>query len=137
LTQRRDDEMKKRLALPMVTLLLLVLASCAGSVYSHSWTYESTTLTDTLRISGGDFRLERQSADGTAVFTGKLTEKGDRWTFVIDSWKPINASVRRLDPPITYIYRVKKFQGAVSFLSMDVAGSSTLVFIRPGDFEAR
>lgn len=129
--------MAKKLALPAAALILLVLASCAGSVYTRSWTYESTTLTDTLRISGGDFRLERESPEGTAVFTGKLTEKGDRWTFVIDSWKPINAAIRRLDPPITYIYGVKKFQGAVSFLSMDISGSSTLVFIRPGDFEAR
>jgi hypothetical protein len=134
---RRDAEMAKKLALPAAALILLVLASCAGSVYTRSWTYESTTLTDTLRISGGDFRLERESPEGTAVFTGKLTEKGDRWTFVIDSWKPINAAIRRLDPPITYIYGVKKFQGAVSFLSMDISGSSTLVFIRPGDFEAR
>lgn len=129
--------MAKKLALPAAALILLVLASCAGSVYTRSWTYESTTLTDTLRISGGDFRLERESPQGTAVFTGKLTEKGDRWTFVIDSWKPINAAIRRLDPPITYIYGVKRFQGAVSFLSMDISGSSTLVFIRPGDFEAR
>jgi hypothetical protein len=129
--------MRKTLALPGAALLLLVLTSCAGTVYTRSWTYESTTLTDTLRISGGEFRLERESTEGTAVFTGKLTERDDRWTFVIDSWKPINAAVRRLDPPITYIYRVKKFHGAVSFLSMDIAGSSTLVFIRPGDFEAR
>jgi hypothetical protein len=129
--------MAKRLALPAAALIFLVLTSCAGSVYTRSWTYESATLTDTLRISGGDFRLERESADGTAVFTGKLTEKGEQWTFVIDSWKPINATIRRLDPPITYIYRVKKFQGAVSFLSMEISGSSTLVFIRPGDFEAR
>ncbi|MCX7038333.1 MAG: hypothetical protein NT005_04275 [Spirochaetes bacterium] len=129
--------MAKKLALPAAALIFLVLTSCAGSVYTRSWTYESATLTDTLRISGGDFRLERESADGTAVFTGKLTEKGEQWTFVIDSWKPINATIRRLDPPITYIYRVKKFQGAVSFLSMEISGSSTLVFIRPGDFEAR
>ncbi len=129
--------MTKKLLLPAAALTLLVLASCAGSVYTRSWTYESTTLTDILRISGGDFRLERESPEGTAVFTGKLAEKGDAWTFVIDSWKPTNAAIRRLDPPITYIYRVKKFQGAVSFLSMDISGSSTLVFIRPGDFEAR
>jgi hypothetical protein len=134
---RRNAKMAKKLVLPAAALILLVLASCAGSVYTRSWTYESTTLTDTLRISGGDFRLERESPDGTAVFTGKLTEKGDKWIFVIDSWKPTNAAIRRLDPPITYIYGVKKFQGAVSFLSMDISGSSTLVFIRPGDFEAR
>ena len=129
--------MKRKTALLGVVIAILALASCAGTVYTRTWTWQSTSLTDTLSFSGGEFRLERESSEGTAVFSGKLTEKGDTWTFVIDSWKPTNAALRRLDPPITYVYRVKRFQDAISFLSMDVRGSSTIVFIQPGDFSAR
>ena len=129
--------MKRKTALLGVVIAILALASCAGTVYTRTWTWQSTSLTDTLSFSGGEFRLERESSEGTAVFSGKLTEKGDAWTFVIESWKPTNAALRRLDPPITYVYRVKRFQDAISFLSMDVRGSSTIVFIQPGDFSAR
>ncbi len=115
----------------------VVLASCAGPVYTRAWTWQSMDLQDTLSFSRGEFRLQRESSDGTAVFSGKLTEKGDTWTFVIETWKPTNAAPRRLDPPITYVYRVKRFQNAISFLSMEVKGSSTVVFIQPGDFTAR
>jgi hypothetical protein len=129
--------MTRKLALLAAAVAALALVSCAGTIYSRTWTWESTSLTDTLRLTRGAFRLERESSEGLAVFSGTLTEKGENWTFVIDSWKPTNAAQRRLDPPITYIYRVKRFQDAISFLSMDVVGSSTLVFIRPGDFSAR
>ena len=129
--------MKRKTALLGVVVAILALASCAGTVYTRTWTWQSTNLTDTLSFSGGEFRLERESSEGTAVFSGKLTEKGDAWTFVIEAWKPTNAALRRLDPPITYVYRVKRFQDAISFLSVDVRGSSTIVFIQPGDFSAR
>jgi hypothetical protein len=137
MTGRRIVAMTRKLALLAAAVVALALVSCAGVVYTRGWTYQSASLTDTLRLSRGEFRLERESSEGPAVFSGTLAEKGDTWTFVIDSWKPTNAAVRRLDPPITYIYRVKKFQDAISFLSMDVRGSSTLVFIQPGDFQAR
>jgi hypothetical protein len=127
----------RRYLLLAAAAALLVLASCAGPVYTRAWTWQSMDLTDTLSLSRGEFRLQRESSDGTAVFTGTLAEKGDTWTFVIETWKPTNAASRRLDPPITYVYRVKRFQEAISFLSMDVRGSSTLVFIQPGDFTAR
>jgi hypothetical protein len=130
--------MKKRSWLwAAAAVVLLALASCAGPVYTRAWSWQSIDLTDTLSFSRGEFRLQRESSDGTAVFSGKLTEKGDAWTFVIETWKPTNAAARRLDPPITYVYRVKRFQDAISFLSMDVRGSSTIVFIQPGDFTAR
>ncbi len=129
--------MKRNVLLTAVAATVLLLASCAGTVYTRAWSWQSTDLTDTLSFSRGAFRLQRESSDGTAVFSGVLTEKGDTWTFVIESWKPTNAALRRLDPPITYVYKVKRFRDAISFLSMDVRGSSTIVFIQPGDFTAR
>jgi hypothetical protein len=129
--------MKRNIILASIGAALLLLASCAGTVYTRAWTWQSTDLTDSLSFSRGEFRLQRESSDGTAVFAGKLTEKGDTWTFLVETWKPTNAAQRRLDPPITYVYRVKRFQGAISFLSMEVRGSSTIVFIQPGDFTAR
>jgi hypothetical protein len=129
--------MKRNGLLAVLAAAVLLLGSCAGTVYTRAWTWQSTDLTDTLSFSRGDFRLQRESSDGTAVFTGALAEKGDTWTFVIESWKPTNAAQRRLDPPITNVYKVKRFRDAISFLSMDVRGSSTIVFIQPGDFTAR
>jgi hypothetical protein len=116
---------------------VLLMAGCAGSEYTRAWTWDSTSLTDTLRLSRGQFRLERASAEGLAVFTGTVSEKDDQWTFVVEAWKPTNAALQRLDPPARYVYRVKRFQGALSFMSMEVVGTSTIVFIRPGDFTAR
>lgn len=117
---------------------VLVLASCAGMVYSRAWAVNAQSLTDTLSISGDSFRLERTAREGTSVFEGKFDDRGDQWIFEVASWKPANAGIKRFDPPVRYIYKVHKFSSGVSFLSLvDVVGTSTFQFIQSGDFELR
>ena len=119
-----------------LTVFALALASCAGPVYVRSWVYENTELKDSLVFSGDSFRLERASPDGTTVFSGSWAEKGGEWVFRIDSWKPYNGAERRFDPPLTYLYKGKKFGNGIAFYSYRLEGSSPLnIFIRaPSDF---
>jgi hypothetical protein len=115
----------------------LVICSC-GTVYSRVWAVNAQNLTDTLSISGDSFRLERSAREGTSSFEGKFEEKGERWIFDITSWKPANATIRRFDPPVRYIYNIHKFSKGVSFLSLvEVVGKSTFQFIQNGDFQIR
>ena len=128
----------KRSATLICTLLMAIVLSSCGTVYSRVWAVNAQNLTDTLLISGDAFRLERTSADGTSVFEGKLLERGDRWIFDITSWKPANASVRRFNPAVRYVYQIHKFSRGISFLDLvDVVGTSTFQFIQTGDFQLR
>jgi hypothetical protein len=118
--------------------LALALVSCAGTQYSRGWAVNGEKLTDILRVTDDSFRLERRSREGTSVFEGTLRDGGDRWLFEIASWKPVNAALRRFDPPIRYMYRVKKTNAGVSFLELvEVEGASHFAFIQEGDFELR
>jgi hypothetical protein len=121
-----------------VLTLAFVLASCAGTQYLRNWAVNGEKLKDTLRVSEGNFRLERLGSEGTSIFEGKLDDGGDRWMFEIEAWKPANASVNRFDPPIKYLYRVKKHHEGVSFLELiEVRGVSTFQFIQKGEFVLR
>jgi hypothetical protein len=122
----------------MAVILACILLSCAGTVYSRNWVVNSVNLTDTLTISGDTFKLERLGQAGTSIFEGKYEEKGDQWAFGVTSWKPANAAAQKFDPPVRYIYRVKKFQNGVSFLVLvELQGTSPFQFIQKGDFELR
>ena len=129
----------RKTASGVIIALVLVLASCAGSVYVRNWVYENTELKDTLVLSGESFRLERASPDGTSVFSGSWAEQNGEWVFKVESWKPYNAAERRFDPPITYFYKGKKFENGIAFYSFRLEGSSPLnLFIRtPSDFHSQ
>jgi len=110
--------------------------SCAGTVYSRAWVVNSQNLTDRLVVSGDSFRLERSGQSGTSVFEGALQDKGEQWIFDVATWKPSNAAAQHFDPPVRYIYQVKRFQNGVSFLALtDVIGTSSFQFIQRGDFQ--
>jgi hypothetical protein len=127
---------KFRIALIGV-LLAAMLCSCA-TVYKRAYSVNSASLTDSLTISGDSFTLQRTSQDGTAEFQGKFEDHGDQWVFNIESWKPANAAIKRFNPAVRYIYQVKKFGDAVSFMRLvDVVGTSTFQFIQPGDYQLR
>lgn len=129
--------MRKTTALLCILLAGLVISSC-GTVYSRAWAVNAQSLTDTLSISGDTFRLERTSSDGTSVWEGKFTERGERWIFDITSWKPANAPLKRLNPAVRYIYQIHKFSRGISFLDLvDVIGTSSFQFIQTGDFQVR
>jgi hypothetical protein len=117
--------------------LALALASCA-TVYSRAWKVNTQDLTDSLTVSGDSFKLSRTGQGGTSVFEGKLEDHGEQWIFLIASWKPANATAKHFDPPVRYIYKVKKFENGVSFLTLvDVVGTSTFQFIQKGDYSLR
>ncbi len=131
--------MRKAFFISAALAVVLVLASCAGTQrYIRDWAVNEENLKDTLRVSEGDFRLERLGREGTSVFEGRLEDGGELWRFEIQAWKPANAARKRLDPPIRYLYRVKKHGNRVSFLKLiEVKGTSTFQFIQEGDFELR
>ncbi len=134
----RYAEMRRTVFSSAVLALAFVLASCAGTQYLRNWAVNGENLKDALRVSDGNFRLERLGTEGTSVFEGRLDDGGDRWMFEIESWKPANAAVKRFDPPIKYLYRVKKHRYGVSFLELiEVKGVSTFQFIQKGEFELR
>jgi hypothetical protein len=113
----------------------LLLASCAGITYTKAWTYNSEPLTDRLSVTDETFRLERSSKAGLAVFVGALRQGDERWTFDVVRWEPYNAAAQTFDPPVRYVYRVRKSRGVLSFLALeDVRGWSPMQFIQPGDF---
>ncbi len=130
--------MRKSFGALCLCVPLLVLCSCAGIVYARNWVVNNANLTDTLTISGDAFKLERLGQSGTSVFEGTYEERDDQWVFSVTSWKPANASIQRFDPPVRYIYRIKKFRNGVSFLTLvAVQGTSPFQFIQKGDFELR
>jgi len=127
--------MRRPLSLFAATAAAMLLASCAGIAYTRSWTWNATPLTDTLSVTDESFRLERSSSAGVAVFEGDLKQGDDRWTFDVVRWKPYNAAAQTFDPPVRYVYRVRKSRGILSFTELeDVRGWSPMQFIQPGDF---
>jgi hypothetical protein len=130
--------MKKFITVCALTAVAFGLISCAGTVYARRWTVNNADLTDTLSISGDVFTLQRTGSGGTTVWEGGFKDNGDQWIFDIRVWRPPNASERRMDPPVRYLYRVKKFQNGVSFQELiDVVGLSNFQFIQTGDFQIR
>jgi hypothetical protein len=127
--------MRRPLALLAAAAAVVLLVSCAGITYTRAWTYNNAALTDTLIVTDDSFRLERASASGTTVFAGDLKQGDERWTFDIVRWEPYNATAQTFDPPVRYVYRVRKSRGTLSFLALeDVKGWSPMQFIQPGDF---
>jgi hypothetical protein len=130
--------MRKAASIAVVFALILGLGSCAGTVYTRRWSVNNADLTDTLTISGDTFVLERLGSGGTSSFEGTFQDNGNQWVFDIQVWRPANAAAKRFDPPIRYLYKVKKFQDGVSFLELsDVIGTSNFQFIQAGDYRLR
>jgi hypothetical protein len=129
--------MRKHVIALAFAFIVLILGSCA-TVYTRAYSVNAVSLNDSLTISGDSFTLQRISQDGTAEFKGKFEDRGDQWIFNIESWKPANANIKRFSPAVRYIYQVKKFGDAVSFLKLvDVVGTSMFQFIQPGDYQLR
>ena len=127
--------MRRLLPVLAAAAAAMLLASCAGIAYTRSWTWNSTPLPDTLTVTDETFRLERSSSAGVAVFEGELKQGDERWTFDVVRWKPYNAAAQTFDPPVRYVYRVRKSRGVLSFTALeDVRGWSPMQFIQPGDF---
>ena len=127
--------MRRSMRLFAVAAAAQLLASCAGITYTKAWTYNNDPLTDRLTVTDETFRLERSSSAGVAVFVGDLKQGDERWTFDVTRWEPYNAAAQTFNPPVRYVYRVRKSRGVLSFLALeDVRGWSPMQFIQPGDF---
>ncbi len=115
----------------------LSISSCASITYARTWAVNNADLSDTLTVSGDTFVLER-SGNGISSWDGAFKENGDRWIFDIKAWRPANASAKTYDPPIRYVYSVKKFKNGVTFLKLEeVVGHSNFQFIQEGDYQLR
>jgi hypothetical protein len=128
----------RKIAAAGIITLILTLGSCAGITYSRNWAVNNADLTDTLTISDEKFVLERIGSGGVSAWEGVFKENGDTWVFEIKVWRPSNASAKSFDPPIRYIYQMKKFQNGVSFLQLvEVVGHSNFQFIQAGDYQLK
>jgi hypothetical protein len=126
--------MRKTFSIAIACMAVLLLASCA-TVYQRSWTYESSTVQDSLTLSGDSFQLVRTSA-GEQTFSGKFSDQGEKWVFDVTMYRATNGAVKSFEPPVRYVYSVKKFPQGVSFLAIDKVegGSVGANFIQKGDF---
>lgn len=117
--------------------IVLLLASCA-TVYQRSWTYESSSILDSLTVSGDSFQMVRTSG-GEQTFSGKFSDQGGKWVFDVTQYRGTNGAVKSFNPPVRYTYSVKKFEDGVSFLAMDKVegGSLGVNFIQKGDFSRK
>ncbi len=125
----------RRLRTVLAAAAVLLLARCASVTYSRTWTSGSGGQIDRLTVTDQAFRLERISDAGVSIFEGIVHQDEEQWVFDVVRWKPAHAAARKYDPPVRYVYRVRRFHGAVSFLALvRVEGWPPMTFIQPGDF---
>jgi hypothetical protein len=136
---RRHDASAGLVGKAAILIVVAGLCSCLGTYYVRTWSFEGVDCTDTLYLSGDTFRLERDSSNGTASFSGRIRVKGEEWRFEIDTWQPADALPVQFDPPVVYVYRGRSFENGLAFYSYRVIGRSPLpLFIRaPSDFDIR
>jgi hypothetical protein len=116
---------------------VLCLGSCAGTRYVRTWDLQGVELTDRLYLGAGSFRLERLSADGIIVFSGRVAVHDDEWRFEVLSWKPARGRARTLKPPVVYVCRGHLFANGLAFFSaVLVSGKAPDTFIPiPFDYD--
>jgi hypothetical protein len=132
-----------RTAAPVCVFALLLLAlaflgGCETARYERGSLLAEDELTETLFLSGEEFRLEKVSDQGTILFTGLLQVTGEEWRFAIQTWRSAGGALRRYTPEIVYVYRGRSFQNGIAFYSLlsprHPAGD--FLFIRaPCDFD--
>ncbi|MCD6122332.1 MAG: hypothetical protein J7K04_10895 [Spirochaetales bacterium] len=120
-------------------IIIIMINSCATHVYSREIVYKKASgdlkIKETLVINEDNFKFVKQTVKGEAVFTGHFKDQKNRWVFEISSFKPVNAQERYFNPPIIYIYSVKKNPRGVYLSSPIVKGGrSPLQFIMRGAF---
>jgi hypothetical protein len=129
------EALVKRLPLALAAAAVVLLASCMSVTYTRTWTSSGDTYLDRLTVVNEAFRLERLSAGGLSIFEGLVRQNEERWVFDVVRWKPHHAAARKFDPAVRYVYRVRRFHRAVSFLALErVEGWPPMSFIQPGDF---
>lgn len=131
----RNEAFVRRARIALAAAASVLIASCASVTYTRTWTYANEAMMDRLIIVHETFRLERASSAGVSVFEGFVLQDEERWVFDVVRWKPRHAAVRMLDPAVRYVYWIRRFRGAVSFLALErTEGVPRIVFIQPGDY---
>jgi hypothetical protein len=122
-----------------IAIACLGMVSCVGDRYVRDWTLNGADLSDTLFVSEDTFSLERVSADGVEVFSGRLDTSQGIWRFEIETWKPAVGEERRFDPPVVFVCRGRLFENGIAFFAGRFLGRAPIsVFLRtPTDFDRR
>jgi hypothetical protein len=116
----------------------LTLGGCATVRYERGAVLAGDELTETLFLSGEEFRLERESQQGILVFTGLFDVENSEWRFAVESLRAADGRLRTFTPALLYIYRGRSFQNGIAFYALLSPRTSPpdVVFIRaPCDFD--
>ena len=120
-----------------IAIVCVGVASCVSDRYVRDWTYNGIDLSDTLVVFDNSFNLERVSARGTELFSGRFETEEERWRFEIETWKPPGGEERHFDPPLVFECRGRLFEKGIAFFSGRFIDAAPIdLFIRtPTDFE--
>lgn len=123
--------------LTSIAIACVGMASCVADRYVRAWTHNGVDLSDTLVVFDSSFSLERVSAKGTELFSGRFEIGTEAWKFEIDTWKPPGGGEHRFDPPVVFWCRGRLFENGIAFFSGMFLGEAPIdLFIRtPTDFE--
>jgi hypothetical protein len=132
-----------RTAAPVSLFLLLLFATgflscCATARYERGAVLAGDDLSETLFLSGEEFRLEKETPQGTLVFAGLLEVTDNEWRFTITTFRTNDGRVRTFEPALVYVYRGRSFENGIAFYSRLSPRRPTaeLVFITvPCDFD--
>jgi hypothetical protein len=135
--ERLAKAVRRTALVTLTAFACLWMTSCLGDRYVRDWTYNGDDLSDTLLLTESSFSLERVSADGVEVFSGRFTSGRGLWRFEIETWKPARGKKHHFDPPAVFVCRGRLFENGVAFFSGRFLGEVPIVlFIRtPTDFD--
>jgi hypothetical protein len=128
----------KWLPLAVATIAAVLLGGCVSVRYVRAWELSGESFSETLELSGDEFRFERTSRLGRSLFLGRFETAGEEWRFFLEGWKPAGSVLwMRFQPPLVYRYRGHLFANGIAFYSGIVPRDSPVeVFIRvPCDFD--
>ena len=116
----------------------VLLAGCATARYERSAVLAGVELTETLFLSGEQFRLEQESSEGTLVFLGSLVVADNEWRFLVQSLRAADGTLRQFTPALLYVYRGRSFDNGIALYALLTPrhAATEPAFIRaPCDFD--
>ena len=117
------ERIASRTAAPVSLLLLIILSTvflgaCATARYERGAILAGDELTETLFLSGEQFRLERESPQGTLVFIGFFVVEDTEWRFSVQSVRAANGKLLEFSPALVYVYRGRTFENGIAFYAL-------------------
>jgi hypothetical protein len=116
------ERIAMRRAAPASVVLLLLFATgflscCATARYERGAVLAGDDLSETLFLSGEEFRLEAETPQGTVMFAGRLEVTDNEWRFTIQTFRMNDGRVRTFSPAPVYVYRGRSFENGIAFYS--------------------